>query len=104
MHLLRQSGADSVVVSSETAGRLLGIATTTPRVVEMIEDLLTPEAGFAIAEREVERSEVGGSPRHLSDIVLGWCATASCTGSTPRGRFHRGNRPPALRPQRRSLI
>ncbi|MCV7260235.1 potassium channel family protein [Mycobacterium shimoidei] len=70
-HLLKQSGADSVVVSSETAGRLLGIATTTPSVVEMIEDLLTPAAGFAIAEREVEPSEVGGSPRHLSDIVLG---------------------------------
>ncbi len=70
-HLLRQSGADSVVVSSETAGRLLGIATTTPSVVEMIEDLLTPAAGFAIAEREVEGAEVGGSPRHLSDIVLG---------------------------------
>jgi voltage-gated potassium channel len=70
-HLLQQSGADSVVVSSETAGRLLGIATTTPSVVEMIEDLLTPEAGFAIAEREVEQTEVGGSPRHLSDIVLG---------------------------------
>jgi voltage-gated potassium channel len=70
-HLLQQSGADSVVVSSETAGRLLGIATTTPSVVEMIEDLLTPEAGFTIAEREVEQSEVGGSPRHLCDIVLG---------------------------------
>ena len=70
-HLVRQSGADSVVVSSETAGRLLGIATTTPSVVEMVEDLLTPEAGFAIAEREVEHEEVGGSPRHLSDIVLG---------------------------------
>jgi voltage-gated potassium channel len=70
-HLLRQSGADSVVVSSETAGRLLGIATTTPRVVAMMEDLLTPDAGFAIAEREVEQTEVGGSPRHLSDIVLG---------------------------------
>lgn len=70
-HLLRQSGADSVVVSSETAGRLLGIATTTPSVVEMIEDLLTPDAGLAIAEREVEQSDVGGSPRHLSDIVLG---------------------------------
>jgi voltage-gated potassium channel len=71
VHLLRQSGADSVVVSSETAGRLLGIATTTPSVVEMIEDLLTPEDGFAIAEREVERDEIGGSPRHLADIVLG---------------------------------
>lgn len=70
-HLLQQSGADSVVVSSETAGRLLGIATTTPTVVEMIEDLLTPEAGFAIAERQVEQNEVGGSARHLRDIVLG---------------------------------
>ena len=70
-HLARQSGADSVVVSSETAGRLLGIATSTPSVVEMIEDLLTPEAGFVIAEREVEPEEVGGSPRHLKDIVLG---------------------------------
>jgi voltage-gated potassium channel len=70
-HLVQQSGADSVVVSSETAGRLLGIATTTPSVVAMIEDLLTPTAGFGIAERQVEQAEVGGSPRHLRDIVLG---------------------------------
>ncbi len=70
-HLLQQSGADSVVISSDTAGRLLGLATTTPSVVEMIEDLLTPEAGFVIAERQVEPTEVGGSPRHLHDIVLG---------------------------------
>lgn len=70
-HLLEQSGADSVVVSSETAGRLLGLATTTPSVVAMIEDLLTPQAGLAIAEREVEKNEIGGSPRHLRDIVLG---------------------------------
>ena len=71
VHLLRQSGASSVVVSAETAGRLLGMATTTPSVVEVVEDLLTPDAGFAISEREVEDSEVGGSPRHLTDIVLG---------------------------------
>jgi voltage-gated potassium channel len=36
-----------------------------------MEDLLTPDAGFAISEREVETKEVGGSPRHLPDIVLG---------------------------------
>ncbi|GAA4391968.1 potassium channel family protein [Tsukamurella soli] len=71
VHLLRQSGADSVVVSSETAGRLLGMATTTPSVVEMIEDLLSPGDGFNIAEREVTRVEVGRSPRHLPNIVLG---------------------------------
>lgn len=70
-HLLKQSGADSTVVSSETAGRLLGIATQTPSVVAIMEDLLTPDAGFAIAEREVTPKEVGGSPRHLHDIVLG---------------------------------
>ena len=70
-HLLQQSGADSTVVTSETAGRLLGIATQTPSVVQMMEDLLTPDAGFAIAEREVSPKEVGGSPRHLHDIVLG---------------------------------
>ena len=71
-HLLQQSGADSVVVSSETAGRLLGIATKTPTVVELIEDLLTPDAGFAIAERDVERQ--GGRRRRRGtcrDIVLG---------------------------------
>jgi voltage-gated potassium channel len=70
-HLLEQSGADSTVVTSETAGRLLGIAVQTPSVVEVMEDLLTPDAGFAISEREVTPKEVGGSPRHLSDIVLG---------------------------------
>jgi voltage-gated potassium channel len=70
-HLLKQSGADSVVVSAETAGRLLGVATTTPSIVTMIEDLLTPAEGLAIAERDVEQVEVGGSPRHLPDIVLG---------------------------------
>lgn len=70
VHLLEQSGADSVVVSSATAGRLLGVATATPTVVAMIEDLLTPDEGFAIAERSVEPDEIGGSPRHLRDIVL----------------------------------
>lgn len=71
VHLLRQSGADSVVVSSETAGRLLGMATTTPAIVDLVDDLFTPATGLAIAQRPVEPGEVGGSPRHLPDIVLG---------------------------------
>lgn len=70
-HLLRQSGADSVVVSSETAGRLMGLATVTPSVTEMMEDLLSPDEGFSIAERLVLEEEVGGNPRVLEDIVLG---------------------------------
>ena len=70
-HLLEQSGADSVVISSETAGRMLGLATVTPSVVEMMEDLLSPDEGFSIAERPVAEDEVGANPRHLADIVLG---------------------------------
>ncbi|WP_342320214.1 potassium channel family protein [Corynebacterium mayonis] len=70
-HLLMQSGADSVVVSSETAGRLLGLATVTPPVVAMMEDLLSPDEGFAVAERPIGDDEVGANPRHLADVVLG---------------------------------
>ena len=70
-HLLEQSGADSVVISSETAGRMLGLATVTPSVVEMMEDLLSPDEGFSVAERPVAEDEVGASPRNLADIVLG---------------------------------
>ena len=70
-HLLEQSGADSVVISSETAGRLLGLATVTPTVVEMMEDLLSPDEGFSVAERPIGEDEVGANPRHLADIVLG---------------------------------
>ena len=33
-HLLRQGGADSVISSSDAAGRLLGLATRSPRIVE----------------------------------------------------------------------
>lgn len=71
VHLLKQSGASQVVVSSDTAGRLLGMATSSPQVVNMVEDLLTPASGLTISERPVEPSEEGGSPRHLPDIVLG---------------------------------
>lgn len=70
-HLLEQSGADSVVISSETAGRMLGLATVTPSVVEMMEDLLSPDEGFSVAERLVGEDEIGSNPRHLADIVLG---------------------------------
>ena len=71
VHLLRQSGADSVVVSAETAGRLLGMATTTPAVVSVVEDLISPESGLSLGERAVTENEIGGSPRHMRDIVLG---------------------------------
>jgi voltage-gated potassium channel len=58
-HLLEQGGADSVVVSSGAAGRLLGHAVKSPRVVQVLEDLLSVGAGLDVIEREVTQEEVG---------------------------------------------
>ena len=75
---------------------------TTPSVVEMIEDLLTPDAGFAIAEREVEAKEVGGSPRHLPDIVLGVVRDGQLLRvDAPEVDALEAQRPAALHPHRR---
>ena len=58
-HLLHESGADSVIPSSSAAGRLLGLATTTPEVAKVLEDLLSVGAGLDIVQRPVARAEVG---------------------------------------------
>jgi voltage-gated potassium channel len=59
VHLLHQGGADSVITSSGAAGRLLGIATHTPAVVEVLEDLLTVGEGLDIVQDEITADETG---------------------------------------------
>src|SRR3954471_24344686 len=68
--LLKQSGAHHVIVSSATAGRLLGLTTTTPPLIDVVEDLLTPGQGMALAMRAAERGEVGRNPRELQTLVV----------------------------------
>jgi voltage-gated potassium channel len=68
--LLEQSGARSVVVSSETTGRLLGLATDVPEAVSVVEDLLSFGHGLDLAERRVEPEEVGRSPGELPVPVV----------------------------------
>jgi voltage-gated potassium channel len=53
VHLLKQSGADSVILSSGAAGRLLGQAVHSPKTVEVLEDLLNVGSGLDLVEREV---------------------------------------------------
>ena len=64
-HLIHESGADSAIVSSGTAGRLLGLATDSPRLVEVLEDLMTVGSGMDIIEREITSEDVG---RHPSEV------------------------------------
>jgi len=59
VHLLRQSGATSVITSSEAAGRLLGFAVDQPLVTAVLEDLISVGEGLDIAERAVDDDECG---------------------------------------------
>jgi voltage-gated potassium channel len=68
--LLKDGGADGVVVSSEAAGRLLGVAAASPHTGAVFEDLLVPGQGLELTERLVDREEVGLSPREARDLVV----------------------------------
>ena len=67
-HLLHQSGADSAIISSCAAGRLLGFATHSPRLVEVLEDLLSVGSGLDIVERAVTEEQAGLS---LGEVATG---------------------------------
>ncbi|MFF3181619.1 TrkA family potassium uptake protein [Rhodococcus sp. BUPNP1] len=66
----RRAGADSVVLSSETAGRMLGLAVATPTGAELVDELLTSETGPALTERQVRAEEIGCAPHGLPDPVV----------------------------------
>ena len=93
--LLRQGGADEVIVSAETAGRLLGITSLQPSVGEVVSDLLHTTGGLALDEREVEESEIG---ERLEDIGGQRTVAVEREGTLLRyddpalGRLRRGDR------------
>jgi voltage-gated potassium channel len=60
--LLRQSGANAVVTSSEAVGRLLGLSAVSPHLGTIIEDLLSSKEGLEVWERPVTKEEIGRSP------------------------------------------
>lgn len=70
--LLRQSGADAVVTSSDAVGRLMGLSTISPQLGEVIEDLLSNGAGLEVHQRMVTGAEEGMRPEDLpGEKVLG---------------------------------
>jgi voltage-gated potassium channel len=68
--LMRQSGADSVITSSEAVGRLLGLSSLSPLLGSVMEDLLTYGEGLEVAERDLLVNEVGQQPQRLPDQVI----------------------------------
>jgi len=68
--LMKQSGADSVITSSDAVGRLLGLSSLSPTLGSVMEDLLTYGEGLEVAERELLVNEVGKQPQDLPDQVI----------------------------------
>jgi voltage-gated potassium channel len=68
--IVRHSGADSVITSSESVGRLLGLATVSPTLSDVLEDLISSGQGLEVAERRVLPREEGQTPWQLQEPVL----------------------------------
>jgi voltage-gated potassium channel len=68
--LMKQSGADSVITSSDAVGRLLGLSSMSPMLGSVMEDLLTYGEGLEVAERDLLVNEVGKQPQSLPDQVI----------------------------------
>jgi voltage-gated potassium channel len=63
--VLRQSGANSVILTAESAGRLMGLSLISPTAGEIMEDLLDSARGLEVTERDITREELGLSTQDL---------------------------------------
>ncbi|HEU0042882.1 MAG TPA: potassium channel family protein [Jiangellaceae bacterium] len=68
--LVRQGGADEVVTSSDAVGRILGLATVSPALGRVLEDLISSGEGLEVAERPVTPREEGKTTKQLDDLVV----------------------------------
>ncbi len=81
--LLRQSGADGVVTSSESVGHLLGLSALSPNVGNVLEDLLSTDVGLSITQRRITAEEVG----RTSNDIRGEAVVAVVRNATLRRFF-----------------
>jgi voltage-gated potassium channel len=63
--ILRQSGANIVIPTAESAGHLMGLSLISPVAGEIMEDLLDATRGLHITERDVTNEELGLTPSQL---------------------------------------
>ncbi len=71
--VMRQSGANSVIPTAESAGRLMGLSVISSEAGALMEDLLDSSRGLEVTERGVTKEELGLSPGDLNEkgqIVL----------------------------------
>ncbi len=70
---LRDSGADGVIVTAESVGRMMTLSLVSPTAGNLMEDLLETGRGLELSEREITPAELGVGPSDLErsgEIVL----------------------------------
>ena len=87
--LARHSGADSVVTSSEAAGRLLAHS---PAVGQVLDDLLNQGKGLDVVERPARADELGRKPAELPGLVLGVMRAGTFLRYAAAGEVRAGDR------------
>ena len=70
VELVRHSGANTVVPSSDAVGRILGLSAISPPLGHVLEDLLATGVGMEVAERDVTPREEGRTTKQIDDVVL----------------------------------
>jgi voltage-gated potassium channel len=71
--ILRQSGANTVIPTAESAGRLMSLSLMSRTAGEIMEDLLDSGRGLEVVERDATPDELGLAPQDLDamgQIVL----------------------------------
>jgi voltage-gated potassium channel len=68
--LLRQSGADHVVMSSDAAGQMLAISALRPAAGRVVADLLDHGSGLDLVERPAAEAEIGATARDAAGTVI----------------------------------
>jgi voltage-gated potassium channel len=95
--ILRQSGANNVIPTAESAGRLMSLSLMSSTAGELMEDLLDSGRGLEVVERDITREELGLSPADLDaggQIVLAVVrkGTAHRFDTDSIGRLEAGDR------------
>lgn len=71
--ILRQSGADTIIPTAESAGKLMALSLISPAAGDIMEDLLDTGQGLEVIERAVVVTEIGKASTEIDsqdEIVL----------------------------------
>ncbi|MEX2291465.1 MAG: potassium channel family protein [Mycobacteriales bacterium] len=100
--LMRDSGANSVMVSADSAGRRLAANLTSPAKGAVLEQLLDPNHGLELVERLITAEEDGRQASQLDDLVVSVLRPEGALFADPRRdiTLHMGDRVAVLRSAR----